>query len=50
MSDFIEMMQIGLGLGAGFYIGFEGLKAVTEAIAAGLRYLFDLIVYDDEEE
>lgn len=50
MNDFIEMIQLGLGLGVGFYIGFEGLKAVTEVIATGLRYLFDLIVYDDEEE
>lgn len=50
MSDFIEMMQIGLGLGAGFYIGFEGLKAVTETIAAGLRWLIEWINDGDEEE
>ena len=50
MNDFIEMMQIGLGLGVGFYIGFEGLKAATEVMVSGLRWLIEWIDDGDEEE
>ena len=50
MNEFIDMVKIGLGLGVGFYIGFEGLKTVTSVISAGLRWLIEWINGDDEEE
>ncbi len=50
MNGFLETITWALPFGIGFYIGFEGMKALTEALAAGLKYFLDLLVDEDEEE
>ena len=40
MREFIEMVKVGASLGVGFYIGFEGLKALTETVVMGIKYLW----------
>ena len=50
MGEFIEMLKWGASFGVGFYIGFEGLKALTESMAMGLKCLLELIFGNDEEE
>ena len=50
MGEFIEMVKLGASLGVGFYIGFEGLKALTETVVMGFKYILELIFGNDEEE